>query len=147
MKKIIATFLCLLFFSATFFAPDFGFALDIGAAAPDFQLPGADGKNVKISDYKGKIVVLEWMNPGCPYVKKHYSSGHMQKLQAEYTKKGVIWLTINSTNPEHGDFVAAEDRAALVKEKKMSNTAYLTDEKGNVGQLYDAKNYPKSFCN
>src|SRR4026209_1436213 len=71
----------------------------VGAAAPDFSLPDTAGKPHSISEYKGKYVVLEWFNPECPFVKKHYGSGNMQKWQGEYTGKGVVWLTIDSNAP------------------------------------------------
>src|ERR1051326_7417327 len=71
----------------------------VGSAAPEFSLPDASGKTHSLSDYKGKYVVLEWFNPECPFVKKHYGSDNMQKLQAEYTGKGVVWLTIDSNAP------------------------------------------------
>src|SRR2546428_9839673 len=78
------------------------FAFDpppMGSAAPDFSLADAKGETHSLSQYKGKYVVLEWFNPQCPFVKKHYGSGNMQKLQQEYTSKGVVWLTINSSAP------------------------------------------------
>src|SRR5437762_1892697 len=71
----------------------------VGSAAPDFSAPDANGKTQSLSEYKGKYVVLEWFNPECPFVKKHYGSDNMQKLQAEYTGKGVVWLTIDSNAP------------------------------------------------
>src|ERR1700756_4769342 len=77
-------------------------ALDVppvGSAAPEFSLTDANGKTHSLSQYKGKYVVLEWFNPECPFVKKHYGSGNMQKLQEEYTGKGIVWLTIDSNAP------------------------------------------------
>lgn len=139
MKFYTGLFSILLLFSTS------AFALVAGDQAPAFELPGADGKLVSLTSYAEKIIVLEWTNPGCPYVKKHYNTGHMQKLQEELTKKGVIWLTINSTNSDHGDFVAAEDREAFVKEKKIHSTAYLTDADGKVGLLFEAKTTPHLF--
>ena len=119
MKKILT----LLIFSF-FLTARVAFALNVGEPAPGFELPSAGGKVLKSTDFAGKIIVLEWMNPGCPYVKKHYREGHMQKLQAELTKKEVIWLTINSTNSEHGDFVPEEKRQEFVREQKIASTAY-----------------------
>jgi peroxiredoxin len=140
MKTFFVSLLTLLLITST------AFGLSNGEEdAPAFELLGADGKVVKSSDFKGKIVVLEWTNPGCPYVKKHYGSGHMQKLQGEVTKKGVVWLTINSTNSEHGDFIPADERETFVKTQKMNSTAYLTDADGKVGQLYEAKTTPHLF--
>lgn len=139
MKFILGLLSVTLLFSTS------AFALVAGDEAPKFELAGADGKAVSSSSYAGKIIVLEWTNPGCPYVKKHYGNGHMQKLQEELTKKGVIWLTINSTNSDHGDFIAAEDRESFVKEKKLHSTAYLTDADGKVGLLFEAKTTPHLF--
>src|SRR5712675_1680583 len=80
--------------ATTLFAAD---SPPVGAAAPDFSLPDASGKTHSLSEYKGKYVVLEWFNPDCPFVKKHYGSGNMQALQKKYTDKGVVWLTICSS--------------------------------------------------
>ncbi|RZK66983.1 MAG: redoxin domain-containing protein [Pedobacter sp.] len=79
--------------------------LKAGQPAPQFETTDVDGKALKLSDFKGKWVVLEWFNKGCPFVQKHYSSQDMQNLQKTYTKKGVVWITINSTNSKHKDFV------------------------------------------
>lgn len=121
------------------------FALNVGEAAPDFELPDASGNKVKLSDLSGKIVVLEWTNPGCPYVKKHYNSGNIQRLQQEVREKGVVWLTINSTNKDHSDFVEKKDRAQFVKDKGLAADRYLTDEDGKVGLAYEAKTTPHMF--
>jgi len=120
-------------------------ALNIGDEAPGFSLQNAEGKEVKLSDFKGKTVVLEWTNHGCPYVKKHYNSGHIQKLQASYREKGVVWLVINSTNSEHSDFLTPEKREAFTKEKNLSGKDYLTDAEGVVGKAYGAKTTPHLF--
>ena len=77
----------------------------VGQAAPDFTLQDANGKAVKLSDYRGKYVVLEWTNPGCPYVRKHYNSGNMASTQQEATGKGAVWLSINSTEKSAGDYL------------------------------------------
>src|SRR6267378_3882234 len=87
------------------------FALDsppVGSAAPDFSLTDAKGKTHSLSEYKGKYVVLEWFNPDCPFVKKHYGSGNMQKLQEEFTSKGVVWLSIDSAAPGKEGYLTAE---------------------------------------
>ena len=80
-------------------------AANPGQAAPDFTLTATDGKSAKLSDHKGKWVVLEWVNPGCPYVQKHYDSKNMQSLQKEYGGKEVVWLAVNSTKPSHQDYL------------------------------------------
>lgn len=127
-------------FSFTSFA-----ALKIDSPTPDFTLTSIEGKQVKLSDYKGKIVVLEWFNPGCPFSRKHYKSGNMQSLQSEYTNKGVVWLTINSTYPKHPNFISSEKAVAFVKEEEVKCTAMLMDPDGKVGKIYGAKTTPHMF--
>ncbi len=119
--------------------------IKLGAPAPDFSLTDANGKVHKLSDYRGKIVVLEWINYGCPFVKKHYKTGNMQALQQKYTQQGVIWLAICSSAPgKQGHYKPAEI-VELKKEKKAHYTAYLIDESGKVGRLYGAKTTPHMF--
>src|ERR1700760_4595934 len=86
----------------------------VGSAAPDFSAPDAGGKTRSLSQYKGKYVVLEWFNPECPFVKKHYGSDNMQKLQAEYTGKGVIWLTIDSNAPGTEGNISADQAQKIM---------------------------------
>ena len=95
--KLLLTALTSLIGTAVFAAD----APPVGSAAPDFSLPDAKGKTHSLSQYKGKYVVLEWFNPQCPFVKKHYGSSNMQNLQKEFTDKGVVWLTIDSNAPGH----------------------------------------------
>lgn len=117
----------------------------VGQAAPNFKLADVNGKPVSLSDYKGKTVVLEWNNPGCPFVKKHYASGNMQKAQAAAAKDGAVWLTINSSAPGkqgHMDGAAAK---AFVAQSGAKPTAYLLDPRGVVGQAYDAKTTPHMY--
>jgi peroxiredoxin len=123
------------------------FAVEIGKPAPDFTLSSVDGKTVKLSDYKGKIVVLEWFNMGCPFVQKHYKNQDMQNLQKEYTDKGVVWLGINSTNPAHKskNYLTPKEAAAQVKEFKMNSTAMLQDADGKVGKAYGATSTPHMY--
>ncbi len=113
--------------------------------APDFTLTSCDGKTVKLSDYRGKIVVLEWFNYGCPFVRKHYKNGDMQALQAMYTRKGIIWLGINSTHPKHENFLTPEKVAAQCKKLGIKSTAMLADPDGHVGRLYGARTTPHFF--
>jgi hypothetical protein len=113
--------------------------------APDFTLPDSNGKNHSLSDYKGKIVVLEWLNHGCPFVKKHYNSGQMQKLQETYGKKGVIWFSIISSAPGKQGYCTPEQANELIKEKKAAPTALLLDPDGEVGKLYGAKTTPHMY--
>jgi peroxiredoxin len=116
-----------------------------GAPAPDFSLPSSDGRTVRLADFKGKVVVLEWFNLGCPFVRKHYQGGAMQALQAELAAKGVAWLTVNSTNPKHGDHLSPEQQDAQAREKGLKSAAVLLDPDGAVGRLYGAKTTPHMF--
>ena len=117
----------------------------VGQAAPNFRLNDADGRVVSLADFRGKPVVLEWNNPGCPFVKKHYGSGNMQKTQAAARAAGVVWLSINSSAPgEQGHMNGAEAKA-FVSGAKAQPTAYLLDPKGVVGRGYDAKTTPHMY--
>lgn len=129
------------FFAALTFSANAAYA----AAAPDFTAQSADGKTVNLSDYKGKIVVLEWNNPECPFVKKFYNSGAMQKLQKAATAKGVIWLSINSSAEGNQGHADAESAKAYIAEHKASPTAYLLDGDGKIGHAYGAKTTPHMF--
>jgi peroxiredoxin len=101
------------------------------------------GKVVSLKDFSGKLVVLEWTNPGCPFVKKHYGSGNMQKLQKDYTAKGVIWLTISSSaKGKEGYLAAPADAAAFIEKNHAAMTALLLDPQGKVGRAYGAKTTP-----
>ncbi len=117
----------------------------VGAAAPEFSLPDAAGKTHSLSEYKGKYVVLEWFNPECPFVKKHYGSGNMQKLQAEYTGKGVVWLTIDSNAPGFEGNISPEQAQKVMKDWNTKQTALLLDPEGKVGRAYNAHNTPDMF--
>ncbi|WP_457282695.1 thioredoxin family protein [Polaromonas sp. P5_D5] len=116
----------------------------VGQAAPDFSAPDTAGKTRNLGDYRGKLVVLEWTNPGCPFVRKHYS-GNMQGLQKEFTAKGVVWLSINSTEAESSDYLAPAKLAGWMAEKQGQPTATLMDESGRIGQLYGAKTTPHMY--
>jgi hypothetical protein len=118
---------------------------EIGKAAPDFTLHDLDGKTVKLSDYKGKIVVLEWINEGCPFVIGHYQNGHIPSMQEYYTKMGVIWLTINSTRPDHPEAFSATKSKEQLKKWGSYATDNLMDEDRKVGHLYEAKTTPHFF--
>jgi len=114
----------------------------VGSAAPDFSLTDAKGQTHSLSQYKGKYVVLEWFNPECPFVKKHYGSGNMQKLQEEYTGKGVVWLTIDSNAPGSEGNMTPEQAEKVTTTWKTHQTALLLDPKGKAGRAYGAKNTP-----
>jgi peroxiredoxin len=123
----------------------FATAAVTGADAPDFTAKDSKGKTVKLSDYKGKTVVLEWMNYGCPFIKKHYGSGNMQKLQADATKQGVVWLSvISSAEGKEGASTPASAEADR-KEHHSNATAVILDSKGVVGRAYSAKTTPHMF--
>lgn len=131
--------------TAGFFIATALFAADpppVGNAAPEFSLPDAHGKTHALADYKGKYVVLEWFNPECPFVKKHYGSDNMQKLQADYTGKGVVWLTIDSNAPGTEGSITAEQAQKIMSGWKTHQTALLLDPEGKVGRAYGAKNTP-----
>ena len=117
----------------------------IGKPASDFTATDSNGKSHSLSDYKGKVVVLEWLNHGCPYVKKHYDSGNMQKLQKTYTEKGVVWLSIISSAPGRQGYSTPEEANETIKQKQAFPTALLLDPDGIVGKLYDAKTTPHMY--
>ncbi len=117
----------------------------IGEKSPDFTLEDISGNEISLSDYQGKLVVLEWSNHGCPFVKKHYQTGNMQKLQEKYTEKGVVWLTICSSASGKQGYLTNEEWSAVVEEKKAKHTAVLPDPDGKVGRMYGAKTTPHMF--
>jgi hypothetical protein len=120
--------------------------VEVGKPAPDFTLPSADGSEISLGDQKGKIVVLEWVNHGCPFVKKHYDSGNMQKLQKEAVADGVVWFSICSSAPgKQGHMEAATAILEATTAKGAAATAYLIDEEGTVGRLYGAKRTPEMY--
>ena len=114
----------------------------VGSAAPDFSAPDANGKTQSLSEYKGKYVVLEWFNPECPFVKKHYGSDNMQKLQKEYTDKGVVWLTVDSNAPGTEGNISADQAKKIMESWKTHQTALLLDPESKIAKLYGAKNTP-----
>ena len=131
-------------FAAALMRPAHAAVAAVGQAAPDFSAVDTAGKTHKLGDFKGKLVVLEWTNPGCPFVVKHYS-GNMQALQKEFTGKGVVWLAINSTEPGSGDFLAPAKLGGWMKEKNGAPTATLMDDSGKIGQTYGAKTTPHMY--
>lgn len=116
-----------------------------GMPAKDFTLKDVTGKTVHLADFKGKYVVLEWFNQGCPFVQKHYESGNMQNLQQTYTGKGVVWLAISSTNPKSGDYRDPQAAQGVMREWKMNPTAFMLDEDGTVGRTWGARATPHMF--
>jgi peroxiredoxin len=142
MKTKLLTVLCTLAASTALFAAD---SPAVGTNAPDFSVADSKGKTQTVSQYKGKYVVLEWFNPECPFVKKHYGSGNMQKLQEEFTGKGVVWLSIDSSAPGKEGHLTAEQANAKMTEWKTKQTALVIDADGKAGQAYGAKNTPHMF--
>jgi len=118
-------------------------AAQVGAAAPEFTAAASNGKTVRLADYRGKYVVLEWHNNGCPYVGKHYNSGNMQRLQKQWTSKGVVWFTILSSAPGKQGYVSASEENDYLTKKQAAPTAALLDPTGEIGHLYDAKTSPQ----
>ena len=132
MKVLMILFILLVSFSSM--------AVEVGSPAPDFKLQGTS-----LASFKGKVVVLEWLNHGCPFVKKHYSSGNMQALQKKYTAKNIIWLSIISSAPGKQGHVD-EKQALSDKELHHSHASHvLVDPTGEVGKLYEAKTTPHMF--
>lgn len=126
-------------------APVAGAAVNTGETAPDFTLTDTNGKTHALSDFKGKFVVLEWLNHDCPFVQKHYDSGNMQGLQKEFTAKDVVWLSINSSAEGKEGNYPADKANELTKEKNAAPSAVLLDSDGKVGKLYGAKTTPHMF--
>jgi thioredoxin-related protein len=120
-------------------------AVKVGEPAPGFGAVDSHGKAQKLSDYKGKYVVLEWHNQGCPYTRKHYESGNMQRLQKRWTEKGVIWFTVISSAPGTQGFVTPAQENEYVQKMQASPTAVLMDSTGTLGRLYSAKTTPQMF--
>ena len=117
----------------------------VGQAAPDFTLNDADGKAVKLSDFRGRHVVLEWTNPGCPYVRKHYDSGNMPATQREAVGKGVVWLSINSTEKGSYEYMEPGKLVAWQKERNSAPTHVLLDEEGTTGRAFGARTTPHMY--
>ncbi len=143
MKKL--SLLLSLLFPLGLLAAEASAAAVVGEKAPAFSLTDTNGKARSLDEYKGKLVVLEWWNPECPFVGKHYGSGNMQKLQKEWTGKGVVWLTIDSSAQGHQGYVDAAQANALMKQKGGAPTAVLLDHDGTVGRAYGAKTTPHMF--
>jgi len=117
----------------------------VGKPAPDFTLADLSGKQHELSDYKGKYVVLEWVNFGCPFVKKHYGSQNMQTLQKEFVDKGVVWLSICSSAPGKQGNETPDAAKKGISKFGWAASAYLVDADGKVGKLYNAKTTPDMF--
>lgn len=141
----IGVFAILLTAASTLAAHPTSAAATTGEAAPSFTLSDTSGDSHSLSDFKGKYVVLEWVNHECPFVKKHYESDNMQKLQKAYSDKGVAWLSICSSAPGKQGNYPGPEAAKLTADKGAAPTAYLFDEDGTVGRMYGAKVTPHMF--
>jgi peroxiredoxin len=117
----------------------------VGAPAPAFTATDSRGQTQSLAQYKGKYVVLEWHNQGCPYTRKHYASGNMQNLQKEWTAKGVAWFTVISSAPGMQGYVTPPQENAYLAQMNAAPTAVLLDPEGKVGHLYGAKTTPQMF--
>jgi peroxiredoxin len=120
-------------------------AATVGQPAPAFTATDTSGKTVSLADFKGKHVVLEWVNPGCPFVQKHYNSANMQGTQQDAQAKGVVWLAINSTAPDAGDYKKPAEMAQWMAQQKAAATATLMDSDGKVGRAYGARTTPHMY--
>lgn len=121
-------------------------AAEIGQAAPDFTVKNVKGEAVSLSDFKDKVVVLEWVNFDCPFVKKHYErSGNMPALQEKYTAKGVVWLTINSGAVGKQGYHEPSEMAEVAAKQGNKATHFLMDTDGKMGKAYDARVTPHMF--
>lgn len=144
MKNILPVRLAAIW-AALFLGLFVGRAVETGQSAPDFTLTDIEGKAHSLSDFRGKTVVLEWMNQGCPFVVKHYNSGNMPAVQRDAIADGVVWLVINSGRKgAQGDLEPSEVKS-WKKEKGASFTAYFRDRDGSVGHLYGAKTTPHMY--
>lgn len=115
----------------------------VGDPAPNFTATDSQGKAESLSQFKGKYVVLEWHNQGCPFTKKHYVSGNMQSLQKEWTAKGVVWFTVISSAPGQQGYQTPSEENSYLAEMHAAPTAVLLDADGRVGHLYSAKTTPQ----
>ena len=138
MKKLLLSTLMAFSVGATF-------AASVGQPAPAFSAVDTSGKTVSLADFKGKTVVLEWVNPGCPFVQKHYSSANMQGTQKEAAAKGVVWLAVNSTSTDAGDYKTPAAMAQWMQAQRASATATLMDSDGKVGRAFGARTTPHMF--
>lgn len=120
-------------------------AAAVGQPAPAFTLTDTSGKTRTLAEFKGKTVVLEWTNPGCPFVRKHYDSANLPGLQKEFTAKDVVWLAVNSTEKAASDYLPPQQLARWIQDKSGAPTATLMDEEGSVGKAYGARTTPHMY--
>jgi peroxiredoxin len=138
MKKLFIL-LAAMAFAAT------AFAVEVGKPAPDFTGTDINGKTIKLSDYKGKIVVIESYNSDCPFCANHYKTGAMQELQKDLAAKGVVWLMVDSVNTKNFSYRTPEQARKESADLKIAATAWIDDNSGTIGHLYDMKTTPHTF--
>lgn len=117
----------------------------VGAPAPAFTATDTSGRQVSLASFKGRHVVLEWVNPGCPFVRKHYDAQNMQGTQKSAAAQGVVWLAVNSTSADHGDYLPPAKMAAWMKQQGAAADATLMDESGKIGRAYGARTTPHMY--
>ena len=120
-------------------------AVRVGDAAPDFTGTDSNGQTHKLSEYRGKYVVLEWTNSNCPFTKKHYASGNMQALQKEWTAKGVVWLTVLSSAPGNDGYKTAGQENSYLQQAHAAPTSVILDPSGTIGHEYEARTTPDMY--
>ena len=138
MKKILTLLTALTVATAAF-------AVEVGKPAPDFTGTDINGKTVKLSDYKGRIVVVESYNSDCPFCHNHYATGAMQELQRDLAAKNVVWLLVDSVNTKNFSYRTPAQARKESKDLKIAATAWLDDHSGDIGHLYDMKTTPHTF--
>ncbi len=138
MKTILALIAAMTLASAAL-------AAEVGKPAPDFSATDINGKTVKLSDYKGKIVVIESYNSDCPFCNNHYKTGAMQDLEKDMAANGVVWLIVNSVNPNNPSHRTPDQAKQEIADKKIVTTAWIDDSSGAVGHLYDMKTTPDMY--
>jgi peroxiredoxin len=121
------------------------FAVEVGKPAPDFTGTDITGKTVKLSDFKGKIVIIESYNSDCPYDANHYKTGAMQETQKDFAGKGVVWLLVDSVNKKNFSYRTPDQARKELADLKMTATAWIDDSAGTIGHLYDMKTTPHMF--
>jgi len=140
LKSLLSATSALLITASSCFA-----GAKVGEAAPEFTLKDTSGKEVSLTDYAGKTVVLEWLNYDCPFVKKFYSGGDMQKLQSAYTGKDVVWLSVHSAHEGHSTYLAPSALGERASKEGSKATSVLVDASGTTGKSYGAKTTPHLF--
>ncbi len=144
-KQYMSVKALLFVFGMSFLAMEVQASPQIGKQAPEFSGKSSNGETLKLSDYRGKVVVLEWTNHQCPYVGKHYDSGNMQALQTEATSKEVVWLSVISSAPGRQGHVSPEMANKLTVDRKAAPSGIILDASGEIGRIYKATATPNMF--